>query len=88
MHSLVEEKYRGTLLKKIAFDILEKEMKSLVEIVFLFVLLRFVSGEVIVLTPENFDTVVDGSKSVLVEFYAPWCGHCKNLEPVFLSRDY
>lgn len=30
------------------------------------------AGNVVDLTPDNFDSVVDGSKHALVEFYAPW----------------
>jgi len=38
-------------------------------------------GDVVVLEDSSFDQVLEDNDIWLVEFYAPWCGHCKNLAP-------
>ncbi|KAK7324940.1 hypothetical protein VNO77_28910 [Canavalia gladiata] len=40
--------------------------------------------DVKIVVGNNFDEIVlDESKDVLLEIYAPWCGHCQSLEPIY-----
>ncbi|KAJ4701093.1 Disulfide isomerase-like protein [Melia azedarach] len=40
-----------------------------------------IDGKVLELDESNFDSAISSFDYILVDFYAPWCGHCKRLAP-------
>jgi len=57
--------------------------KSSTIIIFLTFCLYFVTAGIVDLDEDKFKELIGGEVPVVVEFYAPWCSHCKDLLPTY-----
>lgn len=58
-------------------------MKKLICSLFLLTGSFLAASEVVQLTPENYEEVINSTKPVVMDVYVDWCGPCKMFAPIF-----
>src|SRR5690348_4195413 len=56
-------------------------MNALILVIYL--LFSISLADVVELNDGNFESEFSTGSNWFVKFYAPWCGHCKTLKPIF-----
>ncbi|KAI9025314.1 thioredoxin-like protein [Phycomyces nitens] len=50
-------------------------------------LVSFCYANIVKVTDENFGSLVNDSDEWILDFYAPWCHHCKSFEKTYKHLD-